>query len=121
MRRAWQVQPEWTRRDPHSRYDYFVSRRGSVAAVAQEVADILDGADYKVKVQDYDFTSSSRFVLDIHDALKQCRDLLILHSQDYDTSFWTREKFAHFLPAAAASLGERRVGLLGCDATEPRR
>ncbi len=93
-------------------YDYFVSRRGSVAAVAREVADILEGADYKVKVQGYDFTRSGRFVLDIHDALKQCRDLLILHSQDYDTSFWTREEFAHFLSAAAASLGERRVWLM---------
>jgi hypothetical protein len=67
-------------------YDYFISRRGSVAAVAREVADTLEAASYTVKVQDYDFPSSGKFVLDIHDALKQCRNLIILHSNDYDAS-----------------------------------
>ena len=27
---------------PSERYDFFLSRRGSVAAIAQEVADVLD-------------------------------------------------------------------------------
>src|SRR4051794_14678066 len=52
-------------------YDFFLSRRGSVAAVAREVANILEREDFKVVVQDYDFASSGHFVLDIDKALKQ--------------------------------------------------
>jgi hypothetical protein len=36
------------------RFDFFLSRRGSVAATAQEVDDVLTAAGYKVFVQDYD-------------------------------------------------------------------
>ena len=39
---------------PGERYDFFLSRRGSVAAIAQEVADVLTEKGYKVLVQDYD-------------------------------------------------------------------
>ncbi len=99
-------------------YDYFISRRGSVAAVAQEVADILEAANYKVKVQDYDFNRGGNFVLDIHDALRQCQHLLILHTEDYDSTHWTRQEFGNFL--AAASQNDRRVGLLRCDAANPQ-
>jgi hypothetical protein len=37
---------------PESRYDFFLSRRGSVAAVAREVADVLKEKGYRVLVQD---------------------------------------------------------------------
>ena len=40
---------------PGERYDFFLSRRGSVAAIAQEVADVLKQSGYEVVVQDYDF------------------------------------------------------------------
>ena len=100
-------------------FDYFVSRRGSVAGIAREVADILEAARFKVIVQDYDFNSSSQFVLDIDRALKQARHLLILYTRDYPSSFWTQQEFANFLVAEAASDGERRIGLLRCDAETP--
>jgi hypothetical protein len=35
-------------------FDFFFSRRGSVAAVAREVADVLIEKGYQVIVQDYD-------------------------------------------------------------------
>ena len=35
-------------------YDFFLSRRGSVAAIAREVTDVLTEKGYKVLVQDYD-------------------------------------------------------------------
>lgn len=41
------------------RYDFFLSRRGSVAAIALEVADVLTGQGYRVQVQDYDFVSAT--------------------------------------------------------------
>jgi TIR domain len=100
-------------------YDVFLSRRGSVAAEAQEVAAILTAEGFKVTVQDYDFPSSGQFVLDIDKALKQARDLLILYSLDCHDSFWTRQEFANFFAAVGASNGERRIGLLRCDAATP--
>jgi hypothetical protein len=38
-------------------FDYFISRRGTVADVAVEVATVLEEAGYRVKVQDHDFRS----------------------------------------------------------------
>lgn len=86
---------------PNFPHDYFISRRGSVADTAREVANVLTGANYKVIVQDHDFPSGGKFTLDIHDGLKTCRHLIILHTAEYDASFWTREEFAHFVPAVA--------------------
>src|ERR1700722_4782743 len=100
-------------------YDFFISRRGSVAAMAQEVADILQAADYRVIVQDYDFAASGQFVREIDNALKKARNLLILYSHDYHSSFWTQQEFHNFLAAVAASNGERRIGVLRCDQTHP--
>lgn len=100
-------------------FDVFISRRGSVAAVAQEVADILAADGLTARLQDYDFASGNHVVLDIHQALQQARDLLILHTADYDASFWTQPEFANFFPAVAQGGGKRRIGLLRCDAAEP--
>ena len=100
-------------------FDFFLSRRGSVAAVAQEVADVLEAEGYRVLVQDYDFAAGGQFVRDIDDALKQARDLLILYSRDYHGSFWTRQEFHNFLAAVAAANGTRRIGLLRCDDDNP--
>ena len=100
-------------------YDFFLSRRGSVAAVAQEVADVLEAEGYRVRVQDYDFAAGGQFVAAIDDALKQARDLLILYSRDYHGSFWTRQEFHNFLAAVAAANGTRRIGLLRCDDDNP--
>ncbi|HUN42706.1 MAG TPA: toll/interleukin-1 receptor domain-containing protein [Acetobacteraceae bacterium] len=54
-------------------FDFFISRRGSVAAVAREVADVLEAEGYRVTVQDYDFAAGGQFVLDIDEALRQAR------------------------------------------------
>jgi hypothetical protein len=39
---------------PGERYDFFLSRRGSVAAIAREVTDVLTEKGYRVLTQDYD-------------------------------------------------------------------
>jgi menaquinone-dependent protoporphyrinogen IX oxidase len=36
-------------------YDFFLSRRGSIAEIAREVADVLTESGNKIIVQDYDF------------------------------------------------------------------
>jgi hypothetical protein len=47
-------------------YDFFLSRRGSVAAIAREVADVLTDKGYKVLVQDYDIPLGASFIDAMH-------------------------------------------------------
>jgi hypothetical protein len=105
---------------PPFKFDFFLSRRGSVAAVAQEVADVLEAEGYSVAVQDYDAVRGGSFPLFIHDALTQARDLFVLHSADYDTVHWTRQEFGHFLASPDGRAAARRICLLRCDAADPR-
>jgi hypothetical protein len=49
-------------RSPGERYDFFLSRRGSVASIAREVADVLTEEGYKVLVQDYDIPLTANFI-----------------------------------------------------------
>ncbi len=91
-------------------YDFFVSRRGAVGEVATEVASVLEGAGYRVRVQDYDFGRGGDFVGDIHDALVSSRHLVVLHTADYDRTYWTRKEFTNFLaalPSAEESIQDR--------------
>jgi tetratricopeptide (TPR) repeat protein len=101
-------------------YDYFISRCGMVGEVAAEVADVLEGAGYRVKVQDYDFSRGGDFVGDIHDALVSARHMYVLHTRDYDRNYWTRKEFTNFLVAMAESHGVRRICVLRCDDAAPR-
>jgi hypothetical protein len=48
--------------DRDERYDFFLSRRGSVAALAREVADVLTEKGYRVLVQDYDIPIGASFI-----------------------------------------------------------
>jgi len=59
-------------------HDFFVSRRGPVSAVAQEVVDVLTEAGYRVFSQDHDIPLSSSFIEAMHEALKGARDLIVL-------------------------------------------
>jgi hypothetical protein len=54
---------------PGERYDFFLSRRGSVAAIAQEVADVLTEKGYTVFVQDYDIPIAANFIGEMHEAI----------------------------------------------------
>jgi tetratricopeptide (TPR) repeat protein len=101
-------------------FEFLVSRRGTVGAVAAEVAAVLEGEGYRVVVQDYDFKHGGDFVADIHDALISARNLFILHTADYDQNIWTRKEFTNFFALIAASGGERRVCVLRCDESVPR-
>jgi hypothetical protein len=49
------------------RYDFFLSRRGSVAAIAREVTDVLTEKGYKVFVQDYDIPLTANFIEEMHE------------------------------------------------------
>jgi hypothetical protein len=55
---------------PGERYDFFLSRRGSVAAIAREVTDVLTEKGYRVLLQDYDFPLGASFVDAMHEGIK---------------------------------------------------
>jgi len=71
-------------------YDFFLSRRGSVAEVAREVADVLIENGYKIIIQDYDFMLGDSVIERMHEGVKQARDLIILFSRDYERSPYCR-------------------------------
>src|SRR6185312_8104093 len=88
---------------PGERYDFFLSRRGSVAAIAREVADVLTEKGYRVLVQDYDILLGASFVDAMHEAVKNSRDLVILFTRDYEQSPYTRKEFTSFEAERAQS------------------
>ena len=97
------------------RADFFLSRRGSVATVAQEVADVLTERGYSVIVQDYDIAITANFVEAMHEAVKNSRDLVVLFTHDYEASPHTRKEFTNFEADRAHSPEERRIVILRCE------
>src|SRR5262249_56556914 len=100
---------------PGERYDFFLSRRGSVAAIAQEVTDVLTEKGYKVFVQDYDSPLTANFIEEMHEAVKNARDLVVLFTRDYEESPYTRMEFTSFEANAAQSTEHRRMVFLRCE------
>ena len=100
---------------PDERYDFFLSRRGSVAAIAREVEHVLDEKGYRVLTQDYDIPLGSSFVEKMHEAVSNSRDLIILFTHDYLQSPYTRKEFTSFEAERAQSQEERHIIVLRCD------
>lgn len=100
--------------------DFFISRRGSAAQAAQEVAGILTDEGYSVLLQDYDFGHGVNFIAAIDDALRRCRDLIVLLTRDYaDSKFTTTTEVANFLAAAGRADEERALIVLRFEQCEP--
>jgi len=78
------------------KFDFFLSRRGSVATVAREVENVLTDKGYKVFVQDYDIPLGASFIEAMHEAIKNARDLVIILTRDYEESPYTRKEFTSF-------------------------
>src|SRR5215831_4342163 len=100
---------------PGEQYDFFLSRRGSVTAIAQEVTDVLTEKGYRVFVQDYDIPIAANFIEEMHEAIKNARDLVVLFTRDYEQSPYTRMEFTSFEANAAQSAEERRIVILRCE------
>ena len=100
---------------PGERYDFFLSRRGSVATIAQEVTDVLTEKGYRVFVQDYDIPIAANFIEEMHEAIKNARDLVVLFTRDYEQSPYTRMEFTSFEANAAQSAEHRRMVILRCE------
>src|SRR5262245_18675573 len=100
---------------PGAQYDFFLSRRGSVAAIAQEVTNVLTEKGYRVFVQDYDIPIAANLIEEIHEAIKNARDLVVLFTRDYERSAYTRMEFTSFEANAAQSAEKRRMIILRCE------
>jgi tetratricopeptide (TPR) repeat protein len=100
---------------PGERYDFFLSRRGSVASIAREITDVLTEKGYRVFVQDYDVPLAANFIEEMHEAIKNARDLVVLFTRDYEQSPYTRMEFTSFEANAAQSAEERRMIILRCE------
>ena len=101
------------------RFDFFLSRRGSVGAMAREVADVLIERGYKVVVQDYDFPLGGDLIEAMHEAIKNARDLIVLFTRDYENSPYTRKEFTSFEANRLQSVEERRMIILRCEDVPP--
>src|SRR3984893_13061454 len=96
-------------------YDFFLSRRGSIAEIAREVADVLIERGYKIIVQDYDFLLGDSVIERMHDGVKNARDLIILFSRDYEQSPYCRKEFTSFEAQRLRDLKERHIIILRCE------
>jgi hypothetical protein len=101
------------------KFDFFLSRRGSVGAMAREVADVLIERGYKVVVQDYDFPLGGDLIEAMHEAIKNARDLIVLFTRDYENSPYTRKEFTSFEANRLQSVEERRMIILRCEDVPP--
>src|SRR5262245_54241983 len=100
---------------PGERYDFFLSRRGSVASIAREVADVLTETGYKVFVQDYDIPLTANLIEEMHEGVKNSRDLVVLFTREHEQSPYTRMEFTSFEANAAQSAEHRRMVILRCE------
>jgi tetratricopeptide (TPR) repeat protein len=100
---------------PAERYDFFLSRRASVAAIAREVTDVLTEKGYRVLTQDYDIPLGASFIEKMHEAVSNSRDLVILFTHDYLDSPYTRKEFTSFEAERAQSQEERHIIVLRCE------
>ena len=97
------------------RYDFFLSRRGSVSIIAKEVTYVLKEKGYHLFVQDYDIRIGDSFIEAMHEGITNARDLIILFTHDYLLSPYTRKEFTSFEAQRLRSPEERHIVVLRCD------
>src|SRR5262249_23067014 len=99
----------------NGRYDFFLSRRGSVAAVARDAADVLTETGSRVLAQDYDSQLGACSIEAMHEAVKNSRDLIILLTHDYEQSPYPRKEFTSVEAERVQSAEERHIIVLRCE------
>src|SRR5262245_5264228 len=100
---------------PGERYDFFLSRRGSVAAIAQEVERVLAEKGYSVLTQDYDIPLASSFIEKMHEGVINSRDLIVLFTNDYLQSPYTRKDSTSFEADRVKTTEQRHIIVLRCE------
>ncbi len=99
--------------------DYFISRRGTHAPVAQEVAGILREIGVTSFSQDYDIAHGENFIGRIHDALGRCEHFIALLTSDYASAAYTKAEWTNFYPVYVETDGARRFIVIRLEDCEP--
>jgi tetratricopeptide (TPR) repeat protein len=99
--------------------DFFISRRGAAATVAQEVAEVIKSEGYTVFVQDYDIPYNAQFIEEMHKALARCRHLIVLLTRDFAASKFTMMEVSSFLAATGGAADDRRLIVLRLEDCQP--
>lgn len=104
-------------------YDFFISRRGSQAGVAQEVLDALIEGGWdreRILVQEKDLPPGAHFLDWMHRHIHRARHLIVVLSRDYDDSAFTRQyEFLTFLAEDGTGTRDRRVIVLRAEDCTP--
>src|SRR5689334_14876771 len=79
--------------------DFFISRRGSHAVVAREVAGVLAESGHSSFTQDHDIGYGDDFLAKMDEALRRCRHFVVLLTSDYQTSKYTMMELTSFVAA----------------------
>jgi tetratricopeptide (TPR) repeat protein len=104
---------------PPREVDFFISRRGGAATIAQEVAEVIKGEGYTVFVQDYDIPYNAQFIEEMHNALARCRHLVVLLSKDFSASKFTMMEVSSFLATTGSNSDDHRLIVLRVDDCKP--
>jgi hypothetical protein len=61
-----------------------------VADIARDVENVLAEKGYRVLTQDYDIPLTANFIEEMHEGIKNSRDLIVLFTADSEQSPYTR-------------------------------
>ena len=68
--------------------DFFISYTGSDENQATWVAELLESNGKSVTIQAWDFKGGENFIKNINTGLTECKQLLIILSDQYLSSYW---------------------------------
>src|SRR5208337_151685 len=88
--------------------DFFISRAGADKDFAARIGHILENADYRVILQDWDFADKN-FVERMHDALIKARRVILLLSPEYLTSPYCTAEWANAMAGDPLNHGGRLI------------
>lgn len=73
--------------------DFFISYTGSDVSRATWVAELLESKGKTVIIQEWDFNAGENFVHNINQGLITCRQMIVILSNKYLTSYWCEEEW----------------------------
>ena len=88
--------------------DFFISYTGSDENQATWVAELLESNGKSVTIQAWDFKGGENFIKNINTGLTECKQLLIILSDQYLSSYWCQEEWTSKLKEQV-ELQERKI------------
>lgn len=73
--------------------DFFISRAGNDARIAQWIASVLEANGYRTIIQDWDFHVGDNFIANMDNALKTAKRAILVMSNAYLISDWCNQEW----------------------------